>query len=408
VGGKKAPAVPPPIITPIQVTVLTPHGGPVTDVEIELWSLRTKKTGAGANRIKFLITEKEFDDIIAAHDNKVDIKARKNHFGPPDPGKDTCTIGEAHGSFAMEKGKPGDFTLVLQDAGLNRFTDTFDNIPAREMTRAQARDALLCLHRQGQVILTPEPTFKHTTDPDCTTACKVLQPMVNEQVGIKAVIAGSVTLKYIDTNPPFRRKDVKLGKKAGDFLDSRYTVGVYRMAKMLRDDYGVDALLHIGMGGDSSGGRTDCHGQGRALDFGGCSVGGSDLYIYYDWGMMPVYDMNDPETDPAKKKRLKSVEWPYKDMELLYRLEATPPGGNAQAGLIFKDVYKLATEQFNDTSKLPKPSTPSTIGQKTYIMNPDHFHSQPKTPHGREAHQNHLHIQIGDTGTEPIPHAKPD
>ncbi len=41
----------------------------------------------------------------------------------------------------------------------------------------------------------------------------------------------------------------------------------------------------------------------------------------------------------------------------------------------------------------------SSIGEHSFVMNPDHPTSSPGTPHGREAHNNHLHMQIGVTGT---------
>jgi|GEM_PF-5352833 len=427
--GNKSPAVPPPILTWIQITVLTPGGGPVPDVEIEVWGLYLKKTGQNANRVKFSVSEENYDNIVAAHGNTIDVKVRKHHFGPPQAGSNMCTPGENHLVFDLVKGSIGDFTLILQDAGLNRFTDKFEAIPARELSRAQARDALLCLHREGEITLKPEPTFKHTDAESCDSACTVKHPMINEQISVKPLMAGSVVFRYLLTLSNDRTK-TKSGIVSLHFLDPRYTVAVYRLVAMLKDKYQVKTLYHIGMSGDEGLSRIDCHGQGRALDFGGVGTETEDLYVFNDWGSMPVYDLTDSETEPAKRRRAKGFQfstkddppkhlampssvWPTADMELPYRLEAVPPGGNPNAGPIFQDVYTFATQQFSDTSSQPSQPRSSKIGQKgTFIMNPDHFTSDPgddplnpgkKHSSGREAHRNHMHIQIGKTGTETIP-----
>ncbi len=436
--GNKSPAVPPPILTWIQITVLTLGGGPVTNVEIEVWGLYLKKTGPH-NQLKFSVSEEDYDNIIAVRGNTIDVKVRKHHFGPPDPGSDhTCTPGESHKVFNVTKGIVNQLDpMILQDAGLNRFTDKFEGIPARNLTMLQARNALLCLHREGEITLIPEPTFKHTEVDTCDSACTLGHPMINELVQIKPLMAGSVEIRYIDRLPNFdsflpgiERDKVKTRKLSLMALDPRYTVAVYRLVKMLKDKHSIVKLYHLGMSGfkpQPPRVNDDCHSQGRALDFGGVGLediglGDQDIFVVYDWGNMPVYDEHDLTLPPAERRRSKgflwtsakdpsnqrpmpSYIWPTKKMKLPYRLETLPPHGNPKAAEIFQDVYTFATEQFQDAA-----GGPSKIGQSSAIMNPDHFTSDPgEDPqhpkphvHGREAHRDHMHIQIGSTGAEPV------
>jgi hypothetical protein len=177
---------------------------------------------------------------------------------------------------------------------------------------------------------------------------------------------------------------------APDRLDPRNALALIRLCQWLNQGFGVTELYHLGIDGDGSGARTDCHGQGRAIDF--CGVKGVRNGLEFvvtvndDWGTV------DTPSTPG------GVWQPLKTNQTHFRLDDAP--GHEFERDFFRATYDFITSQWQDHSSGPDgPSDPSTIGTGTFIMNPDHPTSDPGTPHGREAHVNHIHMQIGVTGT---------
>jgi hypothetical protein len=94
------------------------------------------------------------------------------------------------------------------------------------------------------------------------------------------------------------------------------------------------------------------------------------------------------------------------------RLSGSPSGGVAPDRLddpdadpfardFFQQVYDFITSEWQDRTDQPDEADgPTSIGERSFIMHPDHPATAPGTPHGREAHRNHVHMQIGVTGTE--------
>ena len=65
----------------------------------------------------------------------------------------------------------------------------------------------------------------------------------------------------------------------------------------------------------------------------------------------------------------------------------------------FRSLYEFVSSLWQDRTNTPdEEDTPSAIGERSFIMHPDHPSDAP-FPHGRSAHRNHLHVQIGVTGT---------
>jgi len=178
-------------------------------------------------------------------------------------------------------------------------------------------------------------------------------------------------------------------------LDPRNAVALVRFAEWASTTYGVHTIAHIGVNGDESGARTDCHGQGRALDFAG--VAGTrdgveyDLFVLRDWGSRSVPDAIDPSG-------ARLAQWPGGPRPVSYRLESDP-GADPFATEVFAEIYALAASQWQDGDDKATGAAPlSTIGGRSFVMSPDHPSSNPTGKSGREAHANHLHMQIGATG----------
>jgi hypothetical protein len=395
--------------TPLTVIVQTPNGGAINDVEVEIWNLRKEKTGANSNKVTFKILNSEYDERVAPQGNKINIKVRKAHYGPANAtGGTAVTPGEASEDVDFTKGTPLTVTMQLQDAGLARYTDTYDAIACRDLTRRQARDALLCLHAQGRIRLYPEPTFNHTTANVCDANCKLTSPLVGQRVNMMPKV-GDVDYLYVGVIPETNDQVASRGQSLNlEQLDVRNGVGLYRLGQLLHDNYFASTIYHSGISG--GGGRTDCHGQGRAIDFDGAAGNKGTVTVYNDWGKMQVFDMNDPETDPNLKRRLaKGQPWPYVSETLMYRLDPVPPGGRDLARRVFQDVYNWAVTQYSDkTANSPQTTPASRIGEGGRVMNADHHDSDKDGKNGREAHDGHMHMQIGETGTEPDPTIEPE
>ncbi len=177
---------------------------------------------------------------------------------------------------------------------------------------------------------------------------------------------------------------------APDFLDPRNALALVRFCQFLSDEFGATDMFHLGISGDASRQRIDCHGQGRAVDFAGAArrVGDGDdfsLTVLTDWG-----SANTPLTPGG--------DWPPgTGSNTSYRLD----GQGTFAESFFRNVYDFIAGEWQDRSENADGADTSTsIGEVSFVMHPDHPATAPGTPHGREAHKNHIHMQIGKTGTE--------
>ncbi|MEU8992871.1 hypothetical protein AB0C98_41925 [Streptomyces sp. NPDC048558] len=205
-------------------------------------------------------------------------------------------------------------------------------------------------------------------------------------------VAG-VVVRYWPTGRKGTESQIKPGV-APDRLDPRNAMAFVLMCQMLNTAWGITELYHAGISGDPPGGRNDCHGQGRAVDFVGArgEIDGSEVYftVFDNWGKINVPGLTTANGD-----------WPAgTGTNTSYRLldEAAP---DTPAWQFFLELYNFAATNYQDRMDGPEDtSNPTEIGnQSRFIMHPDHPKSAPGTPNGREAHKEHMHMQIGVTGT---------
>ncbi|MGI5359998.1 hypothetical protein ACQI4E_32520 [Streptomyces sp. CA-252508] len=78
-------------------------------------------------------------------------------------------------------------------------------------------------------------------------------------------VAG-VIVRYWPTGRKGTEGQISSGS-APDRLDPRNAMAFVLMCQMLNTAWGITELYHAGISGDRPGGRNDCHGQGRAVDF---------------------------------------------------------------------------------------------------------------------------------------------
>lgn len=255
--------------------------------------------------------------------------------------------------------------------------------PAKAMTREDALAELVALQEQGLILFenaepTPSDVWLEGWNP---------QGQLKESGNVAGVIVtylGSGSL----TSPVDPR-----GVAAPDRLDARNALALVRFCLWLKETYGVTSLYHLGISGggvDQDGNpRVDCHGQGRAVDFVG--VAGTLDGAPYGLTVQDNWAIDTPATP--------GTDWPVgTGAGVHYRLDE--PGQDSFAAAFFRDAYSFITGEWQDRSSGSDDVGGSSIGEGSFVMNPDHPTSAPGTKNGREAHKNHLHMQIGVTGTE--------
>lgn len=255
-----------------------------------------------------------------------------------------------------------------------------DGTPARQLTVADARTELQGLMDAGTILFADSAQLPGTVD---------LDGLVPGSGGQKqdGNVAG-VVVRYLPSGS--RQVGEPAHPNAPDRLDPRHAVALVRLCSWLSAEHGVSELYHLGVDGDGSGARTDCHGQGRALDLVGVKLvrDGTEqvLTVQDDWGTV------DTTATPG------GTWQPLGTTATRFRLDDAP--GHEVARDFFRALYDFAAQQWQDRSAGPDgPGTPTAIGEGSFVMSPDHPTSAVGTQHGREAHANHLHLQIGVTGT---------
>jgi hypothetical protein len=279
------------------------------------------------------------------------------------------------------------------------------NTPARDLTRLEAVQVITWLLAWGKLTIRNRDAL-FEVKPDDTIGPITPVP----QVALSPTKIEGVEFRYLSAIDG--RGFKKSVHQNMDNLDPRMVVFLWKLCKMLKLDYGANVIYHIGFAFAAE--RTDCHGQGRALDFAGAAGDDFDVTIGYDWSNQPITlikDYNDPKTRKVIPKGTKLDKWPPAPFrDVYYRLDPSlnpnldPSRGQYDlAGDLFFEVYEMAADECRDTDVAA--DSPTSIGAKSsYILHPDYAHSEPGTPHGREAHWQHIHIQIGPTETDNSPH----
>jgi hypothetical protein len=161
-----------------------------------------------------------------------------------------------------------------------------------------------------------------------------------------------------------------------DNVDQRFLNALYRLTRWLNaSEPDVTIVRHKGIG-HGSGPPTDCHNQGRALDFSGLdgmSLGvGFDLKKQRDWG--------NKVATPGVAMRLDRAR-------------------DRLSHDFFRTVFRFGTfvcecNGIGAGNKWP----PKEIGDiGGFVIHPDYVDVPPPGQQLRSAHQNHIHMQVGPT-----------
>jgi hypothetical protein len=249
---------------------------------------------------------------------------------------------------------------------------------ARDMTKDEALAELVALSDEGTILFEGTPTASSVSldgwDPDAGEK--------------KNGCVAGVVIRYTPTGVV---SDLRLkGGDAPNNMDPRNALAFVRLCQWLRDNYAAVELWHSGIT-DAS--RTDCHKM-RAVDFCGIKAGETEddtwtMTVWDDWGSVKT------ESTPTGT-------WPDgTGSNVSYRLD--DPNCDEFTRDFWRALYEFIASEWQDHTSGPDPdAVPSSIGDHSFIMHPDHPDSNPapNAKNGREAHRAHIHMQIGKTGAE--------
>jgi len=164
----------------------------------------------------------------------------------------------------------------------------------------------------------------------------------------------------------------------------RMLMVVYRLSSLIEQEYGTPAkVFHKGFKG--AGGEENRHNRGLALDFAGAETPKGKWDVLDDWGKETV--LNSMGGVNGK--------WPASTTTTRYRLNINNPYDTACD--FFVAIYNFAIEQCRDGSTTKQsmgaagaPWEPASTG---FVIHPDH--GTPGRPDGRDAHQDHIHMDVG-------------
>jgi len=268
--------------------------------------------------------------------------------------------------------------------------------PAKAMTKEEARDCYLHYLAWAKFDIQGRDAL-FTLDPQ-----GILQPPAPAaKVFIWPPVIDGVEFLYLKT---IDRKGQKTSvRQAIGNLDARNVVFLTRLASLMRW-YGATIIYHIGFLFEAS--RNDCHGQGRACDFAGAAGDGWEITVAQHWTGQPIVMPADWTAPNGKRysQGAKLPDWPPLFKQTTFRLDSANPYLDPSlnpdlARDIFYSAYQHAVTEGTDTREAVMSSIGAT---SSFVLHPDHPTSNPDptAKNGREAHWQHIHMQVGPTGPE--------
>lgn len=240
-------------------------------------------------------------------------------------------------------------------------------MPARDLTWIQASEVLAHAVLKGWLVLDGRIEFT----PDCTP---VLPVTPDHRINLASNVVAGVAVRERQSRhrPPSSRTTITN-------ISPRLAVMTLRLARYLRQSWGVSEIYHMGMG-QGRGPAGDPHNSGRAMDFFGVLTGSRDFFVDRDWGDRPVW---------INGRRVQ--EWDPAETHTRFRL-ARPGQPLPAAGQFFLQLYNFFTTQASDSPR-GRARCPN-IGDAGFIIHPDYPVHGVGRSQGRHAHQEHVHVEV--------------
>jgi hypothetical protein len=235
--------------------------------------------------------------------------------------------------------------------------------PAKKLTQKEALEMFLYFLIDKQLELAG------TVDSFMT---RVEKHLPIDKVELKPVIAGVEFWRApMNTN----KSSIEGASYGATLLPTMaFAVLLCRLATNLKSDWDATRIVWGGVGNSSNKAGKNCHDWGTCIDFYGAYTTDGNFDVRKQWSLSKIYD-----DDKVIKNR-----WAPNDVTR-FRLKPTTPEYS-----FFFYVYAFATRECSDGNG----TTPTNIGDVSNIIHPDY-----PVEHLREGHADHMHMQIGGTGS---------
>jgi len=264
-------------------------------------------------------------------------------------------------------------------------TVPFLSVPARTLSDQDAFDLMMDLVELGEIKLFD----KVATDASGT----ITSHRPGQQTKIIPVISGLPFLKARGENPG---PNGSLGAMQQTYFSPtpNFAIVLYKLAKMLIDDWSATQVVYGGIGAGGNAAVTDCHSTGHCVDFYGANTKRGNFDVRQHWWMRPVYD-SAGDIHPSEGKGWALDRW-KNETNTYFRLAMSPEPQDAAPAEFFAAVYEFA---HNETRAEAFDINPMDFSsgiklRMGFIMHPDY---PKKTTPGRQSHNDHIHFQLGNT-----------
>lgn len=259
---------------------------------------------------------------------------------------------ETHAEELQGEEEWGEPSLPSADEELAAYqpVPAFASKSACKLTQPEARDLVIHYVANGFIELKKPVAFDRFGKP--------AYPKVGDKVRVLLVMDG---VRLVPNNPRAR------GWRYTGPLDLRMVVLLHKLVQHMKKQWGATEIYWGGLGvGRKS---DDRHGKGFAMDFHRAVTERGVFDVLRDWGKQKV-SLRDGRT---------VAKWPETARKTYFRLD--PRSG---PGAFFRDAYDFLTGEACDS-----PRSPTTIGDNSYIVHPDH-----PSPGLRRTHADHIHLEI--------------
>lgn len=259
------------------------------------------------------------------------------------------------------------------------------SVPARTLSDTDAFDLMMDLADLGEILLVDDVVTDKFGN--------ITSHRPGQQTKIVPVLAGLPFLKARGSNPG---PNGSLGAVQQTYFSPtpNFAIVLYKLAKMLIDDWGATQVVYGGIGAGGNPAVTDCHSTGHCVDFYGANTKRGNFDVRRDWWSRPVYD-SAGKLHASEGKGWAMDQW-KNETNTYYRLAMSDEPQDQAPGEFFAAIYEFA---YNETRAEAFDINPlefsSGIGLRMgYNMHPDY--PRKATP-GRVSHNDHIHFQLGNT-----------